>query len=155
MFCLVFQQRGVRIMIRGMLLAGALLAGLGVTGARAQIADDDPLHMCYSGGCTTFNGVTIGSGSQPSNSDLTGWGFSSSPASQSGALSIAILVPNTDVLTVLPTLSGTLNGSSLTISALTSKGTFSSGQFLTSVLGISASPPNPFSAYIGATNALD
>jgi hypothetical protein len=127
----------------------ALMFGLAAP-ALADTVILDPLHMCYTGGCTGFNGVTIGT-----PSSLSGWGFSSSPASQSGTLTIDLLIPNNEAFTI-PTLTGTLSGNPLTIGAFSNIGTFSGGQDLTKVAGFAgASPPNPFSAYSGATAALD
>jgi hypothetical protein len=133
----------------------AVLAALGASSARAQVVDD-PLHMCYNspGGCTSFNGVTI---STTASTGLSGWGVSSAPASESGTLYISLLVPNNEAEVSLPTLAGTLNGSALTIGSWVNEGTFSSGD-LTTLLGspfAGNSPPNPFSAYSGATTALD
>jgi hypothetical protein len=124
--------------------------------AYAQTVPDptiyDPLHMCYTTGCSSFGGVTI---STVGGSGLANWGVSSSPAPQSGVLFLALLVPNNEAETVQPTLSGTLNGNPLTIEAPVAEGTFSSGLDLTDILkaalGNGASPPNPFSAYSGAT----
>ena len=133
----------------------AATAALGLTAAHADtVAIDDPLHLCYAapGNCTGFNGVTI---STNPATGLSGWGFSSSPKSQSGTLDIILMVPNNEQEIVLPTLTGTLNGNPLTIGQwVTLPGLFSSGK-LTDFLNINASPPNPLSAYIGATQALD
>ena len=149
----------MKIGVASWALAGvttALLAALGASSARAQEVVDDPLHLCYGspGNCTSFNGVTI---STTASTGLSGWGVSSAPASKSGTLFISLLVPNNEAEVSLPTLTGALNGNALTIGGWTNEGTFSSGD-LTTLLGSpfsGNSPPNPFSAYSGATTALD
>jgi hypothetical protein len=140
------------------LLLAASLCALAAP-AYAQVATDpllDPLHMCYSTGCSSFGGVTIGT---VGGSGLSGFGVSSSPAPQTGTLWFALLVPDNENETVLPTLSGTLNGNPIAgIGSLIPEGFFASGTDLVAQAnvkaalgGLSASPPNPFSAYSGAT----
>ena len=93
----------------------AATAALGLTAAHADtVAIDDPLHLCYAApvNCTGFNGVTI---STNPATGLSGWGFSSSPKSQSGTLDIILMVPNNEQEIVLPTLTGTLNGNPLNL----------------------------------------
>jgi PEP-CTERM motif len=139
-----------------LLLAGMVLATMASGAAQAQVADDDPLHLCYASGCTGFNGVTI---SVNSGQGFKDFGVSSSPASQTGTLWFALLIPNNENQITLPTVNGTLNGNPFGGGSLFANvGTFGAGQSLTSVLGgvfAGASPPNPFSAYAGATAALD
>lgn len=131
-----------------------LLAATALLFAAPAFADtvlpiDDPLHLCADT-CTAFNGVTLGN---TANQDF---GISSSPASQIGDLTLVVLVPNNVTLSA-PSFAGTQGAGTFSGSA-GFVGTFSSGQDLTTVLGApfsGATPPNPFSAYIGATQALD
>ena len=146
--------------MKKLLLATALCAL--AAPAYAQVVDD-PLHLCYATGCSSFGGVTI---STLGGSGAAGWGVSSSPAAQSGDLYLALLIPNNENEVVLPTLSGTLNGNPLSPGGFINEGTFSAGQDLTNVLGAAiggtvgaafaaSNPPNPFNAYIGATDLED
>jgi hypothetical protein len=143
------------------ILLAAALSALAVpayaqTAAAPAAIIDDPLHLCYSTGCSAFGGVTI---STLGGSGLSGFGVSSSPAPQTGTLYFALLVPDNETETVLPTLSGTLNGNPIAgIGSFIPEGTFGSGTDLTAQAnlkaalgGLGASPPNPFSAYSGAT----
>jgi hypothetical protein len=154
--------------IRALLLAGAILAALSA-GARAQTAApiDDPLHMCYSGPgnntstCPSFNGVTIIAGSPPASSaGLDGWGFSSDPGSASGTLYVVLMVPGNDSPIPIPSLTGKLNGSSLSFDGFTKIGTDTSSDvsdYLVAhgyVFG-KTSPNNPLNAFQSATAALD
>jgi hypothetical protein len=139
--------------LKKLLLAAALVAATCLS-ARAQTVVDDPLHLCYASGCTSFNSVTIGSSSNP----LSGWGFSSSPSGQTGQLTVDLLVPSNETF-VMPTLTGTdvIGGktTTLTIGAFTQVATLGPNQDLTQVLNNGAAPPNPYSAYSAATHALD
>ena len=131
-------------------LLAAALAGAACLPAQAQVIDD-PLHLCYSTGCSAFGGVTIGG----LGGGASGFGVSSSPAPQTGVLFFALLTPNNEPEVTLPSLSGTLNGNPLTIEAGLSEGTFGTGVDLIDILkialGASASPKNPFGAFAGAT----
>jgi hypothetical protein len=139
--------------MKKLLLAAALTAL--AAPASAQVIDD-PLHLCYTTGCSSFGGVTI---STLGGSGLSGFGVSSSPAPQTGTLYFALLVPDNETETVLPTLTGTLNGNPIAgIGSFIPEGLFGSGTDLTAQAnlkaalgGLGASPPNPFSAYSGAT----
>jgi hypothetical protein len=84
------------------------------------------LHMCYLTGCTTFDKVSISGATQPSGSDLSGWGVSSAKGGESGGLYIAMLARTNESEVVLPTLTGTLNGSPLTIESWANEGAFGS-----------------------------
>src|SRR6516165_9433806 len=73
----------------------ALMFGLAAPALADTVYPDDPLHLCYTGGCGGFNGVTASGTTQ----NLSGWGVSSSPAPQSGTLSIVVLVPQNETFT--------------------------------------------------------
>ena len=152
-----------KLLLAGVLSALALPAYAQTAAAPAAAVVDDPLHLCYTTGCSAFGGVTI---STLGGSGASGWGVSSSPAAQSGDLYLALLIPNNENEVVLPTLSGTLNGNPLSPGGFINEGTFSAGQDLTNVLGAAiggtvgaafaaSNPPNPFNAYIGATDLED
>lgn len=115
---------------------------------------DDPLHLCSSAGCSAFGAVTVANDLKFDN-----FGVSSSPASQTGTLYFALLIPNNENELTLPSLTGKLNGNAFGNGSLfTNVGTFSAGQDLTNVLGApfgGSQPPNPFSAYSAATQAAD
>ncbi len=133
------------------LLATALAFAFAAPAA-ADVADDDPLHLCYSTGCSAFGGVTIGG----TGGGFTGFGVSSSPAPQTGTLFFALLTPSNEKETVFPTLTGTLNGNPIIgIGAGLSEGTFGAagnlGNILKLALGNTFTPPNPFAAFAGAT----
>lgn len=135
-------------MLKSVLLASAALFSTAAHADSYYPIVYDPLHLCSPAGCSSFNGVTIG----PSGSN--DFGISSSPASQSGVLTLDFLVPTNEtftspVLNVIVAPSATTPGSFAQIA-----GTFNSGD-LTTFLGFTAAPPNPFSAYIGATLAED
>ena len=102
--------------MKKLLLAAALTAlaapAYAQTAAAPAAGDptllDDPLHLCYTTGCSAFGGVTIttlgGSGHQR-------FGVSFKPrAADRDALLCDSLVPDNETETVLPTLTGTLNG---------------------------------------------
>jgi hypothetical protein len=132
-----------------LLAATAVITLAAMAAARADTVYLDPLHLCADV-CTSFNGVTLG------NSANQNFGIASSPASQVGDLTLVVLVPNNVALSA-PSFTGTQGSGSFTGSA-GFVGTFMTGQDLTNVLGApfaGATPPNPFSAYIGATQALD
>ena len=136
--------------MKKLLMAATALCAL-ASPVRAQVAEDDPLHLCYSTGCSSFGGVTIGG----LGGGTTGFGVSSSPAPQTGTLFFALLTPNNEPELTLPSLSGFLNGNPLTVEAGLSEGTFGSGLDLKNILALalggSGNPPNPFSAFAGAT----
>jgi hypothetical protein len=141
--------------MKKLLLATALCAL--AAPAYAQVVEDDPLHLCYTTGCSAFGGVTIST--LGGGGGLSGFGVSSSPAPQTGTLWFALLVPDNENEVTLPTLSGTLNGNPIAgIGSLIPEGLFASGTDLVAQAsvkaalgGLSASPPNPFSAFSGAT----
>lgn len=136
--------------MKKLLLATALAFAFAAP-AYAQVAEDDPLHLCYATGCSAFGGVTIGG----AGGGFTGFGVSSSPAPQTGTLYFALLTPNNEPETTLPALSGFLNGNPLSIGAPVAEGTFGTGidliDILKLALGNTASPKNPFGAFSGAT----
>ena len=150
--------------MKKLLLAAALCAlappAYAQTAAAPAAGDptllDDPLHLCYTTGCSSFGGVTI---STLGGAGTSGFGVSSSPAPQTGTLWFALLVPDNENETVLPTLTGTLNGNPIAgIGSFIPEGNFASGTDLVAQAnvkaalgGLGASPPNPFSAYSGAT----
>ena len=146
--------------MRKLFLAAAL--GVFAAPAYAQMIDnpttydpyDDPLHLCSSAGCSAFGAVTVANDLRFDN-----FGVSSSPASQTGTLYFALLIPGNENELTLPSLTGKLNGADFGNGSLFSNvGTFSAGQDLTNVLGApfgGSQPPNPFNAYAGATHAAD
>jgi hypothetical protein len=160
---------GDLITMRGRIVSAAsavgflLATGLAMTLAApvyAQTVPDDPLHLCYASpaNCTSFNGVTVlsPSSSQPNPGDTSGWGISVSPAkNQTGQLWIALLIPDNEVETVLPTLTGEFGGTSVGVGAFVDKGLFGNSAMLDTLFGQSISPPNPINAYTPATAAVD
>jgi len=112
----------------------------------------DPLHGCYTTGCTGFGAVTI---ANPASGGLSNWGFTSSPGAQSGQLYVELLVPDNEGEAVFPTLTGKYNGNPMTIGAWVNVGLFTPGSDLTTVVGLSASPKNPYDAYAPDTHTLD
>lgn len=146
--------------MRKLLLAATALCGLAApayaTTDNPLTYDpyDDPLHLCSSAGCSAFGAVTVANDLKFDN-----FGVSSSPASQTGTLYFALLIPGNETEVTLPSLTGKLNGNAFGNGSLFSNvGTFSAGQDLTNVLGSPFSgsqPPNPFSAYSAATHTAD
>ena len=141
--------------MKKLLLATALCAL--AAPAYAQVVDD-PLHGCYTGGCTTFGTVSTDS---TTASGLSDFGFNSSPGGATGQLIIDLLVPNNEAEIVLPTLSGTYTGVphppasvSITASAFVNEGDWTSGN-LTDFLGMPTSPKNPLDAYLPNTQTFD
>jgi hypothetical protein len=132
------------------LLTAALLAVAALTPAKAQVtALDDPLHGCQS--ATTCTEATIGGTKVTpiASNPPVGWGFSISPGPQSGTLFLEFLIPNND-----PHGSVTVTGSASLTTSLVSTTAWTSGD-LTTYLGISASPPNPLSSWLPATQTVD
>ena len=122
----------------------------------AQVVDDlDPLHGCYTNGCTSFGTVTTDS---TASGGLSHFGFNSSPGGAKGQLVITILIPNNEAEAVFPTLTGMYTGlpaaQSVVAGSFTNVGNWTSGD-LTTFLGISASPPNPINAYLPNTQTFD
>ena len=120
----------------------ALLGAVLSVPARANTID--PLHgFCVD--CTS-NGTNLSL-----NGDGT-FGWLSSPPGLTGTMSIEFLIPNdTNLATfVMPGVSGFAAG----IPALFSSTAWTSSD-LTIYLGITASPPNPLSSFLTATNTVD
>ena len=139
---------------KSLLFAGLLLAS--TASVRAQVVDDlDPLHGCYTNGCTAFGTVTTDS---TASGGLSHFGFNSSPGGAKGQLVITLLIPNNEAEVVFPTLTGMYTGvpasQSIVAGSFTNAGVWTSGD-LTSFLGISASPPNPLNAYLPNTQTFD
>jgi hypothetical protein len=141
--------------------AGFLLAtGLAMTlaaPAYAQTApNDDPLHLCYAApaDCTGFNGVSILKAGQPDSGDLSGWGVSISPSDATGTLWIALLIPDNEPESVLPTLSGAFGTTPVSVGAFIDEGSFGPSAKIGTLFG-GTTPPEPVSAFQGATEAVD
>jgi len=126
--------------LRTMLLAAVALMITNV--ANADIID--PLHGACTG-CTS-NGTNL------SMNGTGTFGWNSSPPGLTGTMYIDFLIPNTTNITtfVMPGITGFATGTP----ALFSSTAWTSGD-LTTYLGITASPPNPLSSFLSATNTVD
>lgn len=130
--------------------------GLSVSGAQAQVTPlNDPLHgQCLGPPACTENAA--GTNTPISSNPPVGFGFSISPAPQTGTQFIDFLVP--DVAQPLPGFPGIdidLHGTNTLVAnaQIFSLTPWTSG-FLDNYLGISASPSNPIGAYLPATLAI-
>lgn len=120
-------------------------------GAQAQVITEDPLHgVCNagSGGC-----ADNGTNSPITTNPPTGFGFTVSPAPQTGTLFIDFLVP--DSVAPLPGFPGIdlfLAGTNTFVAnaSLVSLTPWTSG-FLDTYLGNGASPSQPIGAYLPST----
>lgn len=115
---------------------------------------DDPLHaFCYGTSVCADNGTVT-----PTTSNPPQFGFTISPGPQTGDYIIDVLVPNNEAQPSSYTITGTQGGlfDHSSISATTTKtgGEWTSGN-LSSYLGISASPTNPISNWLGYTQTHD
>ena len=137
----------------GVLAGFALLVSLGTAHA---VVLDDPLHGACPG-CTSQqvdgsqNVTVLGPGG------VTGFGFTSSPAGNTGALQLEFLIPNSFSLTAVQLFAGLVTVTSTTgpNSGLTlfSTTAWTSGD-LTGYLSIAAAPPNPLNAWLPATQTV-
>jgi len=125
------------------LMGGVLAFGLSASPANAT------LHgWCGSG--TTSTCIDNGTNSPTPLNPLGSFGFTSSPPNETGTLTIAVLVPDTNT-----GLSGfAISGAASATATLFSTTAWTSGQ-LDAYLGISASPTNPIGAYLPSTQVLD
>jgi hypothetical protein len=139
-----------RFIMRRVLIAAATLLATGV--AQAQVTTlNDPLHGQCLAGCTD-NGTNTPIASNPP----VGFGFTISPAPQTGTQFIDFLVP--DIAQPLPGFPGIdidLHGTNTLVgnAQLFSLTPWTSG-FLDTYLGISASPSQPIGAYLPASLAI-
>jgi hypothetical protein len=136
-----------------------LLSLLLVVAGKADIIQD-PLHGCFIGtGCSesTINGTNV---TPTTTNPLPAFTFTDSPGPATGDLLIEILIPNDipGAASLLLAIGGTQAGptDSSTIAPVSSnlKGQWTTGD-LSSFLGLSASPTNPLSAFLTATQFVD
>jgi len=143
--------------MRASLLATCIaLAAAAMTGAALADTIEDPLHGFCSAGCTE---ATIGGNAVTPLPSVTNFGFNASPA-QSGDLVLKFLIPDSVALsTVQAWVAGeTITGTSTGALSLFSTTPWTSGTLESNYLGITSfangSPPNPLSAWLGATQTL-
>jgi PEP-CTERM motif len=119
--------------------------------ARADIILD-PLHGFCSAGCTDNGNNTPITSIPPVN-----FGFTVSPGSLSGNLTLDFLIPDNvtsfNISGIQVTGTGSTNSSFTGTATLFSTTAWTTGQ-LDAYLGISASPTNPIGAFLPATQAL-
>jgi hypothetical protein len=142
--------------MKKLLLAAAFLISLPLANAVKADTIEDPLHGCTTSGCTE---ATIGGNAVTPIASVTNFGFFASPA-QSGDLVLKFLIPDNIALsTVQSFVAGTtVTGTSSSSLSLFSTTPWTSGNLESDYLGITSfangSPPNPLSAWLGATQTL-
>jgi hypothetical protein len=146
--------------MRGKSCVCVLLFLTGATAGKADIIED-PLHGCFIGtSCTegTINGTNV---TPTIINPLPAFTFTDSPGPITGDLLIEILIPNDTpgVTSLTFAIGGTQAGptDTSTIAPVSSnlEGQWSTGT-LAGFLGLSsASPPNPLSAFLSATQFVD
>jgi hypothetical protein len=127
------------------LISAASLMVLAATVCQGQVVED-PLHGYCSVGC-----IGNGTNTPTSQNPITGFGFTVSPASQTGILIIDVLVPGNEQTT---SATYAITGDRVATAILVSATDWTSG-FLAAYLGITASPANGIGAFLPSTQALD
>jgi hypothetical protein len=142
--------------MKRLLLAAAFLVSLPLANTVKADAIEDPLHGCTTSGCSE---ATIGGNAVTPIASVTNFGFFASPA-QSGDLVLKFLIPDSVALSTVQTwvASETITGTSTGTLQLFSTTPWTSGNLESDYLHITSfangSPPNPLSAWIGATDTL-
>jgi len=130
-----------------LLVTVATILGLGTAWGQTF----DPLHgFCWGSSSCSDNGTVTPVSTNPVN-----FGFESSPGGGTGSLIVVILVPDNEdpsPSSVSFSITGDLTG---TATLVTTGGSEWNSGTLTSWLGYSTTPPNPLSAWLGSTQALD
>lgn len=130
-------------------LLGVLALAGGPAMAQTTTTLDDPIHgWCGTGTTSTCldNGTNTPMGVNPPGT----FGFTISPAPQTGTLLLDVLIPNNDTGFAPIPVTGAVNGNATLFSGIG----WTSGN-LDTYLGLSASPTNPLGGYLPATNAVD
>jgi hypothetical protein len=123
--------------------------------ASAQVVED-PLHGCTTSGCTE---TSVGGNLVTPIGTVSNFGFTASPA-DSGDLVLKFLIPDNFALSTVQAFAAAVSVTGTSTSNLTLFSTtpWTSGQLESTYLGITSfangSPPNPLSAWIGATQTL-
>jgi hypothetical protein len=137
------------------LLASVFALGLATTQASAQV--EDPLHGCTTSGCSES---TIGGNDVTPIQNVTNFGFFASPA-QSGDLVLKFLIPDNFTAAQVQAFAAAVSvtGTSSSTLSLFSTTPWTSGNLEKDYLGITSfangAPPNPISAWLGATQTID
>lgn len=136
-------------MLRTLTIMTGLLLSAGMASADTLDPTIDPLHIECTG-CND-NGTNT-----PLPTSTTAFGFSSSPAGDSGVLWLNVLIPNNvNLATFLaPHITGTASGTT-TLFSTTAWTTETENAYLGGLFNDSPSPNNNISAYLGATQAVD
>lgn len=142
--------------MKKLLLAAAFLISLPLANTVKADIIEDPLHGCTTSGCSE---ATIGGNAVTPITSVTNFGFFASPA-QSGDLVLKFLIPDNIALSAVQSFVAgtTVTGTSSSALTLFSTTPWTSGNLESDYLGITSfangSPPNPLSAWLGATQTL-
>jgi hypothetical protein len=136
----------------------ALIALTGAARSEIILDEPDPLH----GKCTGCSAQTIGGNdvTKIGAGGVTNFGFASSPAGASGNLDLVFLIPNSFTLTQVTNFANLVNVTGIggPFDIVLHAGQWTSGTLQGDYFhNVSAggSPPNPLSAWLGATQTID
>ena len=145
------------MMKRVLLLATVLLTAAATNVTQAQTGVEDPLHGCTTAGCSEAN---IGGDAVTPINPFANFGFFASPP-QSGDLELKFLIPDNFGVAAAQAFATSVSVTGTSSSGLTLFSTtpWTSGNLESDYLGITSfangSPPNPLSAWLGATQTID